>query len=103
MEQLMTSLHARRLRRNGAATGPLRGQSALVVSVRSAIVRAFSIAARDARANVLAAGRDIAALTPATRRRLGTTERHCQRRPDALTGNFVTGQPLHIDGVEPLT
>jgi len=46
-------------------TGSLQGQTVLVVGRGSGLARAVTLAARDARASVVAAGRDRAALPAA--------------------------------------
>jgi len=102
-------------------TGSLKDQTALVIGRGSGLARAIALAAQDAGAQVIAAGRDSGALAAAyageqgkadyfadisarnPARRIGTPDDIAQAVIFALTSTFLTGQTLHIDGGEPLT
>ena len=104
-------------------TGSLKDQTVLVVGRGSGLARAVALAAQDAGAQVIAAGRSREALAAAyagdpgkgkadyfadigTRnpaRRIGTPDDVAAGVLFALTNTFLTGQTLHIDGGEPLT
>ena len=112
-------------------TGSLKDQTVLVIGRGSGLARAIALAAQDAGAQVIAAGRDqemlsaayagepgiitetvdltdeasIAALGGARNpaRRIGAPDDIAQAVIFALTSTFLTGQTLHIDGGEPLT
>ena len=73
------------------------------------IGRAVTVAARDARAKVIADGRAGQGgllrrhERPQPVRRIGTTDDIANGVLFAITSPFLTGQMLHIDGGEPLT
>ncbi|TCC62918.1 hypothetical protein E0H73_10475 [Kribbella pittospori] len=108
---------------------PLQDRTVLVIGRGGGIARAVTTAARDAGAQVIAAGRDQEALAKAyaddtgawdalgdagkadyfedvsTRnpaRRIGTTEDIATAVLFAMTNTFLTGTTLRIDGGEPL-
>jgi NAD(P)-dependent dehydrogenase (short-subunit alcohol dehydrogenase family) len=106
-------------------TGALQDQTVLVVGRGGGLAQAITLAARDAGAQVVAAGRHQASLDaayasePGTStetvdltdevsiaalgKRLGTPADIAQAVLFAMTNTFLTGQTLHIDGGEPLT
>jgi NAD(P)-dependent dehydrogenase (short-subunit alcohol dehydrogenase family) len=92
----------------------LKDQTVLVIRRGGGLARAIALAAQDAGAQVIVAGRDREALAAAYAGEPGISSRNPARRigtPDdiaqgvlfALTRTFLTGQTLHIDGGEPLT
>jgi NAD(P)-dependent dehydrogenase (short-subunit alcohol dehydrogenase family) len=83
-------------------TGSLKDQTVLIIGRGSGLARAIVLAALDAGAQVVAAGRDEEKLSAAYRR-IGTPDDVARTVVFALTSTFLTGQTLHIDGGEPLT
>jgi NADP-dependent 3-hydroxy acid dehydrogenase YdfG len=94
----MPSLKDKETAMTRSPNGSLKDTTVLVVGRGSGLARAVVLAATDAGAHVVAAGRDQESLPAAY-----ASEPAVRTERVTLTNTFLTGQTLHIDGGEPLT